>query len=75
MKIDMERCNKSTMPVYILDYDSFQPLHVEISPTTLTVIQVFTSTRKFFMHENDVTPSNVIEMKFYVTKQIKMTSR
>ena len=38
---------------------------------TCSYLYVF---RNYLMRENDVTPSNVMEMKLKVTKQIKMTS-
>ena len=42
---------------------------------TLSVIVEFTCISSVLMRENDVTPSNLMEMKFVVIKQIKMTSR
>ena len=43
-----------------------------IPPTILTVIQAFTYILyDFLMRENDVTPSNVMEMKTDVTKHQK----
>ena len=54
------------MQVYPSDVASFPPLYEKKS---------FITYIKFYMRENDVSQSNVKEMKFDVIKQIKITSR
>ena len=39
------------------------------------IFRVFTVFHKFLMRENDITPSNFMEMNFDIIKQIKMMSR
>ena len=48
----------------------FADIREEIPLRNLTIIEVFTYFPKFLMRENDVTTSNVIEMKTDVIKRI-----
>ena len=66
--------------VYTLDVSRFPPFcsvlfchYIKRNPAKnfVTVIEAFTCISKVLMRENDVTPSNVTEMKIDVSKQIK----
>ena len=57
--------------LYPSDCSSFPPLHEEILPTTLTVIEAFACISSVFMREDCVTPSYIMAMKIDVTKKSK----